>query len=364
MENRHTVGIIANPASARDLRRIVAHGGSVTTHDKLNTLQRVLAGLASIGIEHVVSMADRGGITAGLARLAQRPSAAGWPAIEFIDQEVTQTAADTTVATKVMVDAGVGAIVVLGGDGTNGVVARSSDDVPLVSISTGTNNAFPRSVEPTVAGLAAGLVATSSTSRREGTYRAKKLVVRCGDFVDEALVDVAIAEVDGVGAGAVWDGQSISEVFLSFAEPDAIGLSAIGGHIRPTSRRSPTGLALVLGNEARTVVRAPIAPGLLTRIGVISALSIEPCTTLDIHASSGVIAVDGERQFRFGPETRPHVTLSTGGPVVVDVRATLEHAALSGLLTNTNSTVSQPATAHGDKHHFSATTPEPTEVPT
>ncbi|NNF56146.1 MAG: ATP-NAD kinase [Acidimicrobiales bacterium] len=364
MENRCTVGIIANPASARDIRRIVAHGGSTTTHDKLNTLQRVLAGLASVGIERVISMADRGGISAGLVHLAGRTSAAGWPAIELIDQEITQTATDTTAATKAMVDAGVGAIVVLGGDGTNGVVARSSDDVPLVSISTGTNNAFPRPVEPTVAGLAAGLVATNTSSHRVGTYRAKKLVVRCGDFIEEALVDVAIAAVAGVGAGAVWDGESVSEVYLCFAESDVIGLSAIGGHIRPTSRRSPTGLALVLDSDADTVVRAPIAPGLFPKIGVVSARSIEPCVRLDILSGSGVIAVDGERRFRFGPQSRPHVTLSPLGPVVVDVRATLEHAALSGLLARTTPAASRLATAHPDNTYFSASTTEPTEVTT
>ncbi|MFW2383926.1 MAG: NAD(+)/NADH kinase [Acidimicrobiales bacterium] len=364
MGTRHTIGIIANPASARDIRRLVAHGGSVTTHDKLNTLQRVLAGLASVGIERVISMADRGGITAGLARLAERTSAAGWPAIEFVDQEVTQTAADTTTATKAMVRAGVGAIVVLGGDGTNGVVARSSEDVPLVSISTGTNNAFPRPVEPTIAGVAAGLVAADASCRRSGTYRAKKLVVRSGDSVEEALVDVAIADVDGVGAGAVWDGASISELFLSFAEADAIGLSAIGGHIQPTSRRSPTGLALILDNTADTAVQAPIAPGLLTRIGVTSAVPIEPCITLDIQAGTGVVVIDGERRFRFGPDTRPTVTLSPDGPVVVDVPATLEHAAVSGRLTNTNSPANTPATNQGDNQTMPATTPTPTEVST
>jgi predicted polyphosphate/ATP-dependent NAD kinase len=352
--NRHTIGIIANPASARDIRRIVAYGGSVTTHDKLNTLQRVLAGLASVGIDRVISMADRGGITAGLARLAQRSSAAGWPAIEFVDQEVTQTAADTTTATNAMVQAGVGAIVVLGGDGTNGVVARSSEDVPLVSISTGTNNAFPRPVEPTVAGLAAGLVATDAASRIAGTYRAKKLVVRYRDVVEEALVDVAIADVDGVGAGAVWDGDSISEVFLSFAEADAIGLSAIGGHLRPTSRRSPSGLALVLDNQADTAVRAPIAPGLLTRIGVTSAVPIEPCTTFDVRAGTGVIVIDGERRFRFGPDSRPHIVLSPHGPVVVDVPATLEHAAASGRLATTNPSANQPAAVQGADKNFSS----------
>ena len=77
-------------------------------------------------------------------------------------------------------------IVVLGSDGTNRVVAAASADVPLVSISTGTNNAFPRPVEPTVAGLAAGLVAINPHSRQAGNYRAKKLIVHCGDRIEEA----------------------------------------------------------------------------------------------------------------------------------------------------------------------------------
>ena len=224
-----TVGLIANPASARDIRRLVAHGGAVTTHDKLNRLQRVLAGLAATGVERVISMADQAGIMDGLGRLAERASAGGWPALEFVDQDIAQTSADTTAATRAIVEAGVGSIVVLGGDGTNRVVAAASADVPLVSISTGTNNAFPRPVEPTVAGLAAGLVATNPHSRQAGTYRAKKLIVHCGDRVEEALVDVAITDSDGVGAGALWDATSISELFVCFAEPDAIGLSAIGG---------------------------------------------------------------------------------------------------------------------------------------
>jgi hypothetical protein len=234
----------------------------------------------------------------------------------------------------------------------------------LVSISTGTNNAFPRPVEPTVAGVAAGLVAIDASCRSTATYRAKKLVVRCGDSVEEALVDVAIANVDGVGAGAVWDGASISELYLSFAEADALGLSAIGGHIQPIGRRSPTGLALVLDNSADTAVRAPIAPGLLTKTGVTSAVPIEPFITLDIRADTGVVVIDGERRFRFGPGTPPTVTLSPDGPVVVDVPATLAHAASSGRLTNTNSPANGSATNQGDNETMPATTPTPTEVST
>lgn len=337
-----TVGIIANPASARDVRRLVAHGGAVTTHDKLNQLQRVLAGLAATGVERVISMADRAGIMASLDRLADRASAQGWPALEFVDQTITQTEADTTTATQAMVDAGVGAVVVLGGDGTNRVVAAASANVPLVSISTGTNNAFPRPVEPTVAGLAAGLIATNGHSRQAGTYRAKKLLVHCGDRVEEALVDVAIVNTDGVGSGALWDSTSISELLLSFAEPDAIGLSAIGGHVQPTSRRSPAGLTLLLGEPAAMVVQPPIAPGLLSPVGVRLVSVLEFDSPVVAETAAGVIAIDGERMFRFGPADRPTITLRSDGPVVVDVTATLEHAANHGLLAPTSG-IASPA---------------------
>ena len=337
------VGIIANPASARDVRRLVARAGSVTTHDKLNQLQRVLAGLAATGVDRVISMADRGGIMAGLQRFAARSSAAGWPKLEFVDQPITHSAADTMAATRAMVDAGAGAIVVLGGDGTNRVAASASADVPLVSISTGTNNAFPQPVESTVAGLAAGLVAAGGSCRVAGTYRAKKMTVRCGCRLDDALVDVAISRADGVGSGAVWDVASISELFLCFAEVDAIGLSAIGAHVHPTSRRHPAGLYLRLGTRSTTSVCAPIAPGLIASVGVESTSALEIDSPAESRASHGVVAIDGERMFRFGPDDRPTITLHADGPVVVDVAATLDHAARRGLLTRSTSKPTHPA---------------------
>ena len=53
-----------------------------------------------------------------------------------------------------MVERDVAAIVVLGGDGTHRVVAAHCGDIPLLALSTGTNNAFPELREATVAGLA------------------------------------------------------------------------------------------------------------------------------------------------------------------------------------------------------------------
>ena len=348
VETSTTVGIIANPASARDIRRIVATGGAVTTHDKLNLLKRVLAGLAAAGVERVISMADGAGIMAGLLTVVGRPSAAGWPTLEFVDQPVTRSDLDTTVATRAMVAAGVGSIVVLGGDGTNRVVAAESGAVPLVSISTGTNNAFPQPVEPTVAGLAAGLIATNTGCRPTGTYRAKTLLVNCGERTEHALVDVAVSTADGVGTGAVWNASSISELYLSFANADAIGLSAIGGHVNPTPRRQASGLALQLGLPAATVINPPIGPGLVAPVGIRSAEVLEVGSTIPIRSSAGVLALDGERMFRFGPQDRPTVTLRADGPVVVDVAATLDYAAASGLLADRSG--GPPVSGAGQTH--------------
>lgn len=328
-----SVGIIANPASARDIRRLVAEGSAVTTNDKINILKRVLTGLGSVEVTRVLSMTDLAGISAGLHALVDRPSAAGWPTIDFVDQVIHQSAADTVSATVAMASAGVGAIVVLGGDGTNRVVAAACGDIPLVSISTGTNNAFARPVEPTVAGMAAGLVATGRVEVEASSRRAKTLLVEAGGRVERAIVDVAIAHSDGVGSGAIWDPASISQLFLCFAQPDAIGLSSIGGRLHPVDRGDPSGLFVELGSPAARLVRAPIAPGLVVDVGVASVSTLALDQTVEVRASSGVVAIDGERMFRFGPHDRPTVTLRADGPVEIDVQKTLAHAARTGVLS-------------------------------
>lgn len=118
------VGIIANPASARDIRRLVADGSAVTTNDKANLIRRLMVGLARTEVSRVLSMRDLSGLSAAVVRARSSPSGRAWPMLEFVDHEITQTAADTRMAVKMMLEAGVGAIVVLGGDGTNRVVAE------------------------------------------------------------------------------------------------------------------------------------------------------------------------------------------------------------------------------------------------
>lgn len=153
------------------------------------------------------------------------------------------------------------------------------------------------------------------------------MTVQCGDRTESALVDVAINTTDVVGSGALWDPAAIAELFLCFAEPTAVGLSAIGAHLRPTPRRAGPGLAIALGQPAAATIRPPIAPGLIAAIDVRSVAALQFDSPVVAETISGVVSIDGERLFRFRPPDRPTITLQTDGPVMVDVAATLEHAA-------------------------------------
>ena len=155
-----TVGIIANPASARDIRRVVASATGLQIADRANIVLRVLAALACCGIEHVLMMPEAGGIRGHVVRGIERSRnqrEKRYPRVAFLDMPVTGTVEDTRRAARLMRSAEVACIVVLGGDGTHRAVASGCGRVPIAGISTGTNNAFPDHREPTITGLAAGL---------------------------------------------------------------------------------------------------------------------------------------------------------------------------------------------------------------
>ena len=104
------------------------------------------------------------------------------------------TQEDSTKAARLMVDAGVGCIFVLGGDGTSRAVAKGNAVVPILPLSTGTNNVFPYMIEATVAGLAGGILTSGQISLEEGCFRSPVLEVldAANNLVDIALVDAAV----------------------------------------------------------------------------------------------------------------------------------------------------------------------------
>jgi predicted polyphosphate/ATP-dependent NAD kinase len=328
-----SVGLIANPAAGHDLRRLVSGASISTNHDKVNVVRRLLAGLGASGVDRVLVMPDASGLTLGIERAAahHRVDRDGvWPAVELVPIEVRQTIEDTRAAARAMSAAGVRAIVVLGGDGTSRAVASVIADIPLLALSTGTNNAFAVSTEATVAGLAVGLVATGRCPVPDGCRRAKRLDVRVGDRTDLALVDVAVVAAMGVGARAVWDPAAVRELAVTTAEPGAIGLSAVAAAVAPCRRDEPSGRHVVIGPGGDEVL-VPIAPGLVRPIGVLETRQLSIGERFELRSTTGVLALDGEREIVLDGDP-PVLTLTTDGPIVVDVPAVLRLAADAGWL--------------------------------
>jgi predicted polyphosphate/ATP-dependent NAD kinase len=313
------------------------------TAEKANMIQRMLTAFGAVGVHRVLLSTDLGGISASVLRAIARRPAQGrherdgrWPEVEFLDgQPIRQTAQDTVDAVRRMVTAGARVIVCLGGDGTARVTASAVDDVPMLALSTGTNNTFPMVREATIAGLAAGLVATGAVPADGVTTRAKLLEARVGDRVETALVDVAVSTERHVGARAVWDPATLTQLFCAFAEPDAIGLSSILGQLSPVARRDSHGVTARITASAARQVLAPIAPGLVVPVGVLEIEPMLPGSVHPIDARAGVIAVDGERELTFEQGERPAVRLRADGPRCVDVPAVLAASARLGLLRRT-----------------------------
>ena len=333
-----TIGIIANPMSGRDIRRLVARASVFPNAEKTNMVLRLVAAAGFLGVGRVLVSTDSFGISAGVLRAWQRRDAERdrvWPELEFVALDVlTGTADDTRETALRMRSAGANVIVLLGGDGTIRAAAPVLGDTPIVPLSTGTNNAFPQMWEATVAGSAAALVAVGAVGLAEATNRAKVLEVESGSRRELALVDVCISTIAHVGARALWHVDSLRELYCAFAEPHAIGLSSVAAMLHPTPRSHPGGVAVRLAGDgpARCWVTAPIAPGVLARVGI---LEVAPLAIGERRLSTvptGTVAVDGEREIEFSPDRPVSVTLSGSGPLVVDIPTVMRAAADRDLL--------------------------------
>jgi predicted polyphosphate/ATP-dependent NAD kinase len=325
-----TVGLIVNPAAGRDIRRLVGLASVMPHHEKTSIVRRVLRGLESAGVERVLYLRDGAGIMAAAVDSA-RPELR----LEPLDVQLAHRASDSIEAAGKLARSGVGAIVTLGGDGTNRAVAAGCGDVPLVAVSTGTNNVFPGMIEGTVAGLAAGLVATGQVAAAAVSRRAKRVEVSVDgapNFTEDfALVDAAACRDAFRGAAAIWDPARVRALVLARAEPWAVGLSSIGGALEVVSADEPAGLYVELdaGPAARRV-RAILAPGLPAWVGVTGWRRLALGEEVLLEVGAGTVALDGERELPARGSARARVT--RGGPLLVDVRAALvEGAAANGV---------------------------------
>jgi predicted polyphosphate/ATP-dependent NAD kinase len=318
-----SVGIIANPRAGKDIRRLVAHGSVLDTQEKVYIVRRAILGLNGAGVEEVVFLPDPVGIgvkaLSGITEtLRIKP--------RFLEMPVYDEAADSTRAARLMAEQGVACVIVIGGDGTSRVVAKGSGDMPLIPLSTGTNNAFPRFLESTLAGLAAGYYASRRFAWSDFTIPTKRFnLYRNGAWEDVALVDVAVCDYQFVGARALWEVHRLKELFLTQGQPTNIGMASIGGMVHPIRPREEGGLYLQLGNGHQAITAA-IAPGLVASVGVHTYEVLRTGMRLPVTFAPSILALDGEREIVVNAVDRWEVELSWEGPRILDIEKVMEAA--------------------------------------
>ena len=108
--------IIANPASGKDIRRIVAHGSVFDNQEKVRMVRRILVGLAAAGVRDVLYMPEGYGI---VPRALSDLEALETPVnVAPVDIYQHNTQEDTVNSAALMQQEGVAVIIVMGGDGT------------------------------------------------------------------------------------------------------------------------------------------------------------------------------------------------------------------------------------------------------
>jgi hypothetical protein len=324
------VGLILNPMSGRDVRRLVGRAQTESLEVKRSQLARAVVGAAAGGATQFHFVRD-------VFRLAEQ--ALEYLALEGVNLAqldvgaITTTPADTARAALAMREAGCAALLVMGGDGTSRIVASAWPDAPLVALSLGTNNVFPERVEATLAGAAVGLVASGKLALEEAAQRAKVVRARFADGAEAlALIDAVLVEGDHPGSLLPFDAGKIRRAVLSRAEPDAVGMSPLGGLLLPTRKENDAGVdvACCAPGQGGRALLTPISPGLYRTAFVTNARRValgEPV----IVEGPGILEFDGDRERVIAQGERAELRVVRDGPWQIDVQRALTIAAERGL---------------------------------
>lgn len=323
------IGIIANPSSGKDIRRIVSYGGMTTNNEKINILRRIILGIVHAGgIDKICYMPDYiklveealGGMFDREKELIEHCGIQ----IEPIQMHMLGVEEDSIHAAALLREMGAACVIVLGGDGTSRAVAKEIQNVPMISISTGTNNVFPLNIEGTIAGWAAGVLASGRIECASAVVPSKRLEIlnEDGSIRDIALIDAVTLEEQHLGSRAMWETNEFDQIFLTTCATENIGISSIGGQLVTIGKRDPEGLALNIGSGAK--VCAPIAPGIFRTVGISECVRMEIGKIYPVRKTPCVIAVDGERSISVAPGAKVSIRMTMDGPLIVDTKRVLE----------------------------------------
>ena len=332
----NAVAICVNPMSGRDVRRLAARATNMTHEAKRDIVARVAAGADALGATDI--FVTREPFRIASAALEHMSLSAR---VHVLEPAIRNTAEDTEIAVSAFLEAGCRTLVSLGGDGTNRAIVRAlganAGDVHLIPLSTGTNNVFPVLAEPTIAGMVAALQAGGALAEFTGKRRAKVIHVggvgRNGQPLrDVGLIDGVLLRNDHVGNLLPFDARRIDRILLTRAEPDAVGMSPIGGLLEVVDEEDDAGLLVEMGPGTR--FSAPLSPGAFQTVEVASVTRVGFDVTVPF-AGDGVLALDGDRDHKIPAGKALHLSIRRDGPWVLDLAAAMRWAVARGIIAFT-----------------------------
>ncbi len=311
--------------SGRDVRRLAARASNMTHEAKRDIVARIASGADSVGVSDIYVMRE----PFRIAELALEHMQLG-ATVHILDAPIKNDSRDTEEAVHRFIEMGCRTIVSLGGDGTNRAIVKSTNELDLIPLSTGTNNVFPLSVEPTLAGIVAGLNAAGKITDNNLKSRSKVIHIESAGATDIALIDLVLLGDDQLGSLLPFKAENIRRLLLTRAEPASIGMSPVGGFIDPVYEDDEEGLLVDLSSGGKSF-RAPLSPGLFGEVSVDSTERIKMNSQV-LFEGPGVLAMDGDREIQLVAGQTASASIRRDGPFVLKVDKAMRWAASNGII--------------------------------
>lgn len=296
------VGLIANPMSSKDIRRLTGLARVIDIEEKANLVARLLVGLGSVSGLQVMALDDQ----AGLVRRAEALAGEAGAGVGYLELDIHGTEADTRAAAALLSEFGARCLLTVGGDGTVRAAAEGWPDAAMVPLAAGTNNAWAFTEEPTVVGLASAIAVTQGLDAFSPTT-----AIRVDDAM--AVIDAVVVRDQWVGSGAIWDPDRLMEGFVTSARRTAVGIASVSaafGDLAP-------GHARHLRFGGSSTVRAVFGPGLIVDVPVADHEDLPLGAIRNLHVGAGLVALDGERRL-----PAPGATVEVvPGPRILDLES-------------------------------------------
>lgn len=326
------IAIAANPASGRDIRRLVSHATVYSNREKANIVERVIMAAHAMGGHKCIIMPDSFGFGERIRHhLVEDTLELPEGVINVPDLPISDHQEDTTYFASYAEEIGCDVLVVLGGDGTSRAAAKGAKNIPVIPLSTGTNNVYPDMAEGTIVGLAASAIADGVVDPEQCCLRSKSIEVYVnGEYRDKALVDVAFCPAVYTGAKAVWKRENLKHIVVTQCHPASIGFSALLGCVYTILPEDDFGAAASF-LDGTPNVKVAVSAGIVSdfRLEEEQVVPLDEALTYKMDYN-GMLALDGEREVKFRSGDTVELIITRAGPRKVNIKKTLMLAQKAG----------------------------------